>query len=118
MRRYGLKEARVRVHRDTVGMAGRPAERRRAGARKRFVLVLVKPSHYDDDGYVIQWWRSLIPSNSLAVLYGLGKDCADRRVLGDHVEIVIHALDETNTRIRPERLARLLEAGDAGMVML
>src|ERR671911_280169 len=46
-------------------------------ARKRFVLALVKPSHYDDDGYVIQWLRSVIPSNSLATLYGLARDCAD-----------------------------------------
>ena len=38
---------------------------------RRFCLVLVKPSHYDDDGYVIQWFRSAIPSNSLAALYGL-----------------------------------------------
>ena len=34
-------------------------------ARRRFQLVLVKPSHYDDDGYVIRWWRAMIPSNSL-----------------------------------------------------
>ena len=25
-----------------------------------FKIVLIKPSHYDDDGYVIQWWRSTI----------------------------------------------------------
>jgi hypothetical protein len=25
---------------------------------KRFCLILVKPSHYDEDGYVIQWFRS------------------------------------------------------------
>ena len=30
--------------------------------------MLVKPSHYDDDGYVIQWLRSAVPSNSLAVV--------------------------------------------------
>src|SRR5262249_45412970 len=34
-------------------------------ARCRFQLVLIKPSHYDDDGYVIRWWRAMIPSNSL-----------------------------------------------------
>ena len=76
------------------------------GNRRRFALLLVKPSHYDDDGYVIQWFRSAIPSNSLAALYGLAQDCAARRVLGDDVEIGIHAFDETNTRIRPDRLAR------------
>ena len=30
--------------------------------RRRFQLVLIKPSHYDDDGYVIRWWRGMIPS--------------------------------------------------------
>jgi hypothetical protein len=34
-------------------------------ALKQFSLMLIKPSHYDDDGYVIQWFRSAIPSNSL-----------------------------------------------------
>ena len=90
----------------------------RGPARRRFCLVLVKPSHYDEAGYVIQWLRSPIPSNSLASLYGLAKDCAERRVLGDDVDIDIHAFDETNTRIRPERIARLIEAAGAGMVML
>jgi radical SAM superfamily enzyme YgiQ (UPF0313 family) len=85
---------------------------------RRFCLVLVKPSHYDDDGYVIQWLRSPIPSNSLASLYGLAKDCAERSVLGPDVDIVIHALDETNTRIRPARLTRLIKRAGAGMVML
>jgi hypothetical protein len=80
--------------------------------------VLVKPSHYDEDGYVIQWLRSPIPSNSLASIYGLARDCAERAVLGPDVEIEIHAFDETNTRVRPERLARMIEQAGAGMVML
>ncbi len=83
----------------------------------RFCLLLVKPSHYDDDGYVIQWFRSAIPSNSLAALYGLARDCAQRQVLGD-VELDIHTFDETNTRIRPEKLARMIEQAGNGMVML
>jgi hypothetical protein len=85
---------------------------------RKFCLVLIKPSHYDDDGYVIQWFRSAIPSNSLAALFGLATDCAKRRVLGDDVEIETHAFDETNTRVRPERMARLIENAGAGMVML
>jgi len=86
--------------------------------KKRFCLILVKPSHYDDSGYVIQWYRSAIPSNSLAAVYGLADDCARRGVLGDDVELQIHALDETNTQIRPEKIAALIEAADMGMVML
>jgi hypothetical protein len=41
------------------------------GGRRRFRLMLIKPSHYDDEGYVIQWVRSPIPANSLACVYGL-----------------------------------------------
>ena len=85
---------------------------------KRFCLVLVKPSHYDDDGYVIQWFRSAIPSNSLACLYGLALECREQKILGDAVDLEIHAFDETNTRIRPERIASLIEKAGAGMVML
>ncbi len=73
--------------------------------RRTFTLVLIKPSHYDDDGYVIQWMRSAIPSNTLAVLNGLALDCRDRRCSGGDVDIDIHAIDETNTRIRPDRIA-------------
>ena len=39
--------------------------------RRSFKVILIKPSHYDDDGYVIQWWRTTIPSNSLAIVYSL-----------------------------------------------
>lgn len=87
-------------------------------AKRRFCLVLIKPSHYDDEGYVIQWYRSAIPSNSLAAVYGLARDCANREILGPDVEFEIHALDETNTQIRPDRIAKLIEAADMGMAML
>ncbi|HEX8248937.1 MAG TPA: hypothetical protein VF599_12235, partial [Pyrinomonadaceae bacterium] len=80
----------------------------------------IKPSHYDDDGYVLQWLRSPVPSNSLATIYGLATDCAERKVLGDNVEIEIHPIDETHTRVRPEqRIAKMIEKAEAGgMVML
>jgi hypothetical protein len=87
------------------------------GKRRRFSLYLIKPSHYDDNGYVIQWWRSAIPSNTLAVLHGLADDCRDRAVLGENVDFDIIALDETNTRIRPERIARTIrDGGGRGLV--
>jgi hypothetical protein len=46
-----------------------------------FLLVLIKPSHCDDAGYVIQWARSLIPSNTLAVMNSLPKDIVRPRTL-------------------------------------
>ena len=86
--------------------------------KQKFCLVLIKPSHYDDDGYVIQWFRSAIPSNSLACLYGLALECADEKVLGEDVEFEIHAFDETNSHIDLKNITSLLEKADDGMVML
>jgi hypothetical protein len=86
---------------------------------RRFQLVLIKPSHYDDDGYVIRWWRAMIPSNSLAAVYGIAIDCAERRVLGPHTAIDIDVVDETNTRIdMPALLARFRANGNFGLVGL
>src|SRR6266404_1026218 len=88
------------------------------GQGQRFCLVLIKPSHYDDKGYVIQWLRSAIPSNSLAVLYGLAQECAGKKILGEDVQFEIHAFDETNTHIRPAKIASLIAKAEIGMVML
>ncbi|HEY0426278.1 MAG TPA: radical SAM protein [Pyrinomonadaceae bacterium] len=87
-------------------------------SKKRFSLVLIKPSHYDDDGYVIQWFRSAIPSNSLACLYGLALECAENKILGEDWEIEIHAFDETNTVVKTNKIISLVENADDGMVML
>ena len=68
--------------------------------KRRFHIVLIVPSHYDNDGYIIQWRRSIIPSNSLASVYGLFKECADAKVLGPEVDIEIDPHDEMNSVIR------------------
>jgi radical SAM superfamily enzyme YgiQ (UPF0313 family) len=83
---------------------------------KVFRLVLIKPSHYDAEGYVIQWVRSAIPSNTLATLNGLAIECARNRLLGEDVEVVIDAYDETNCRIRPKKIIRDIQRAEAGMV--
>ena len=88
-------------------------------ADRRFQLVLIKPSHYDDDGYVIRWWRAMIPSNSLAAVYSIAADCAERGVLGPAVTIDIEAIDETNTRIAlPNLIARFRRHRNFGLVAL
>jgi hypothetical protein len=61
-----------------------------------------------DDGYPIQWVRSAIPSNTLACLNGLAEDARRRRVLGPNVEIRLHTHDETNRRVRPDRIIRMI----------
>jgi tRNA A37 methylthiotransferase MiaB len=88
-------------------------------ARRRFQLVLIKPSHYDDDGYVIRWWRAMTPSNSLAAVYGIAADCAERQVLGPDIAIDVEVIDETNTRIDiPALLSRFRCHDNFGCVAL
>jgi radical SAM family protein len=87
-------------------------------AKRTFPIVLVKPSHYDEDGYVIQWWRSTIPSNSLASVYGLLAVCAEEHALGPDVEIEIDAYDECNTIIDVKATVRRIKAAGGGFVAL
>jgi tRNA A37 methylthiotransferase MiaB len=87
--------------------------------RRRFQLVLIKPSHYGDDGYVIRWWRAMTPSNSLAAVFGIAADCSERRVLGADIDIDIEVIDETNTRVDvPALLSRFRHHDDFGCVAL
>jgi hypothetical protein len=86
--------------------------------RRKFRVELIKPSHYDADGYVIQWLRSTLPSNSLASVHGLMAECARDRVLGPEVDIEIAACDECNTVIDIKAVARRIRSAGAGMVGL
>ncbi len=87
--------------------------------QRRFQLVLIKPSHYDADGYVIQWMRSSIPSNSLASVYALACDSVARQALGPDVAVDISVMDETNTRVRiKDILAQFKRHDGFGMVGL
>ncbi|MFI5014799.1 MAG: B12-binding domain-containing radical SAM protein [Hyphomicrobiales bacterium] len=84
-----------------------------------FHIEIIKPSHYDKDGYVIQWWKAWIPSNSMACLYAISQDCAERRVLGEDVSIEVDAYDEMNVKVPVERIAsRIKQPGHSGIVCL
>ncbi len=90
-----------------------------ASPTRTFHLILIKPSHYDDEGYVIQWVRSSIPSNTMAAIYGLALDCSERGVLGEDIQLTITAVDETNTRVKPRELVgKVQEAGGHGLIAM
>ena len=94
-------------------------QRAQAQTHEKFLVELIKPSHYDDDGYVIQWWRGFVPSNSLSSIYGLALDARDRHVLGAQVDIEIEAHDETNTKV-PVRsiIRRFARNANRGLVLM
>ncbi|HEX2447925.1 MAG TPA: radical SAM protein [Methyloceanibacter sp.] len=84
---------------------------------RRFQLILIKPSHYDADGYVVQWLRSTMPSNSLAAVYSLALGAAERQLLGPDIPIDVTAMDETNIRVRPREIVRrIAKNGGLGLV--
>ncbi len=84
-----------------------------------FRVEIIKPSHYDDDGYVIQWARSFVPSSSLACVTAIAEDAAQRKVLGDDVEIVITPVDELHTIVKPAQIIKRMQAdGGRGLIML
>jgi hypothetical protein len=84
---------------------------------KRFPIVLIRPSHYDADGYVIQWLRSASPSHTADLMQALVQNCLDRRLLGAEVETELRVIEEETRRTRPERLAHQFQGG-RGLVIL
>jgi radical SAM superfamily enzyme YgiQ (UPF0313 family) len=54
---------------------------------------------------------------SLAAVYSLAKGAAERELLGSDLPIDVHAMDETNTRVRPREIARrIANNGGLGLV--
>src|ERR1044071_6323827 len=76
---------------------------------KKFHIVLIKPSKYDDDGYVIRFWKGVLPSNTLNVLHGLTEDVKARRVFGA-LPIEVTTFDETAEKVPTAKIIRWSKA--------
>ena len=74
--------------------------------RKTLHLYLIKPSQYDDDGYVVRHWRGVLPSNTLACLAGLTEDVVRHNRLGDAWNVKVHLFDETVDKVPVNRICR------------
>ena len=72
---------------------------------KKFRIVLVKPSKYDDDGYVIRFWKGVLPSNTLNVLHGLTEEVKSSGVFGN-LSIEIVTFDETVEKLPVRKIIR------------
>jgi radical SAM superfamily enzyme YgiQ (UPF0313 family) len=72
---------------------------------ERVQIVLIKPSKYDDDGYVIRFWRGVLPSNTLNVLHGLTEDIIQRKVFGE-LPIDVITFDETAEKVPLKKIVR------------
>jgi radical SAM superfamily enzyme YgiQ (UPF0313 family) len=74
--------------------------------RKNLYLYLIKPSQYDDDGYVVRHWRGVLPSNTLACLAGLTEDLVRQNLLGDAWNVKVHLFDEGVDKVPVNRICR------------
>src|SRR3972149_4465114 len=84
----------------------------------RIVVILIKPSSYDDEGFPQRFLRGVLPSNSLAALYSLTKDSLEK-VLPDLIPIEIHVCEdgiEGHAR-RLERLERRFPEEGAKLIV-
>src|ERR1019366_2520292 len=60
-----------------------------------------------------------IPSNTLACLNALAEDAKRRHVLGPRVDIRLHTFDETNRRVKPNQIIRMIRrAGGRALIGL
>ncbi|MCC6442216.1 MAG: radical SAM protein [Armatimonadetes bacterium] len=65
-------------------------------------VLLIKPSRYDDDGYVVHHQLGVLPSNTLNCLNGLLRKATED--MG--VEAAIYLFDETVGLVEPEKLLK------------
>ncbi|HUF47343.1 MAG TPA: radical SAM protein [Vicinamibacterales bacterium] len=70
-------------------------------------VVLVRPTRYDEDGYVVRHWFGTLPSNTLSCLNGLTEDAVTSGALGS-IAVKVLAFDEAVDRVDPRTLGRTL----------
>jgi len=73
--------------------------------RPVFHVCLIKPSKYDDEGYVVRHWRGVLPSNTLACLHGLTQD-VQRHPSWAEVDLRVHAFDEAVEKLPLREIVR------------
>ncbi|MGC1657444.1 MAG: radical SAM protein [Candidatus Acidiferrales bacterium] len=84
---------------------------------KKLHLYLIRPTQYDDEGYVVRHWHGVLPSNTLACLAGLTEDVVAQKRLGESVQVKVHVLDETVDHIPVKRICRSQRDGQTKTII-
>jgi len=84
------------------GAAYRPAV---SAPASRLVVILIRPSRYDDEGYVVRHWRGTLPSNTLSCLYSLTEEAVRSGAFGP-TSVHVETIDEIVSRVDTVRLGR------------
>jgi radical SAM superfamily enzyme YgiQ (UPF0313 family) len=88
-----------------------------AAAARRINMFLIKPSNYDDDGYVVTHFRGVLPSNTLSCLAALTEDVLKNKLLGEGLDIRLHLLDETVQKIPVKKICRTARRSNAQTIV-
>ena len=73
---------------------------------RRLRVVYIACSKYDDEGYVLRFWRGVLPSNTLGCLKTLTEDLGRSHALGPDVDLSVEVYDDTIQRVPVRKLAR------------
>jgi len=79
---------------------------------EKFLIILIKPTRYGEDGYPVRWKLPILSSSALSCIYGLADDCRRRKFLGAQTDIILKAYDESYQVVDTAGLLRQL--GDGG----
>jgi len=73
----------------------------------KLVVLLVKPSKYDDTGHLLRFWKGVLPSNTLAVMNALTQEAFANSPLAE-LACAVHAFDELvwAQRVKPHQLVK------------
>ncbi|MEJ2079408.1 MAG: radical SAM protein [Acidobacteriota bacterium] len=86
-------------------------------ASRQVNLYLIKPSRYDDEGYVVRHFRGVLPSNTLFCLASLTRHAAKSERFAD-TEFRIELLDETVSKVNCRKICRSQTGGSKTIVCL
>ena len=81
-------------------------------------LYLIKPSNYDDAGYVVTYFRGVLPSNTLNCVAALTREVIEKKLLGNSIDLQVQLFDETVQRIPVKRICRAARKGLLSIVCL
>ncbi len=73
---------------------------------KKVRILLILPSHYDDDGYPYRFWKGLLPSNTLVCLKGLVLRCIENGELMCDSEVEVETIDEYVHKVDVDKIVR------------
>lgn len=85
--------------------------------KRHLKVIYVLPSKYDDEGYVLRFWRGILPSNTLCVLRTLTRALAESGALGEDVAVSVEVYDDTTQRVPVARIARENRRRDTRVVV-